>query len=260
MRLGCLPGTPGLETFFLKRSIMSGALARPVFPRCLRFGAGKDFVGLRAPRSRKASPGEVTPRHRETKAEAGEAAPDVARQVRAGIGSLSNLWSSAYAVLEHLRQAGIGVAWIGEGLRSLSDREAALGRKAAAGEPVSPQIEALAADLAAFHALTQRAAELAGKLGETRSRIAAEEERLAALRREMSLPLEGADPAERLAGAAGLADDAADLLGAGGVDDAMVVLEQAGWQVMEAVALLLRLRHAGPARGSTKAGERHSSR
>ncbi len=180
----------------------------------------------------------------------------MARQLHTDIESLANLWNSAYAVLEHLRQAGIGAAWIGEGLRSLSDRATALDRGAAAGEPVASQIEALATDIAAFQALAQRAAELAGKLGETRSRIAAEEDRLEALRREMSLPLKGTDPAEPLAGAAGFADEAAALLGSGDVDDAMVVLELAGWQVMEAAALL---RHAGLARRGGKAGERHSS-
>lgn len=168
---------------------------------------------MSAPESRKTSSGEVTSGREEVKEGGGEKLDGaVAYPDRIDVGSPAILWNGAYDVLEPLRQAGIGVSWIGEGLRWLSNRAA--------------QADSLASDLAFFQEQVRRAADLAVKVGETRARIAALESQ------------RGVNAAECLAAAEGQVEEAASLLGRGDVDNAMVVLEQAGWLATEAEALL----------------------
>ena len=147
-----------------------------------------------------------------------------------------------------LRESGLPTDWIGEGLQSLSGRAAELAARAA-GEAVSSEIETLAADLAAFQARAERAVGLAGRLAETRARVAAEEQRVELSRREMGTALgldpevallreKGADPSERLVVASAEADQTEARLGRGEVDEAAAALEDANWQATEAAAIV----------------------
>lgn len=139
-----------------------------------------------------------------------------------------------------LRETGFATAWIGEGLRALSERAAGLASRAAE-EAVSAEIETLAVDLAAFQELT-------GGVAGMRSRIVAEERRVESSRAEIGAALglapdlllreTGSDPSERLAAAALHASETEARLGRGEVQPAAEALESADRLAAEAEAIV----------------------
>lgn len=163
------------------------------------------------------------------------------RSVRSGV------MPALQAAEGRLQEAGFPIAWIGEWLRFLSGRAAELAVRTTR-EPVLPEIERLAVDLAVLQTRAEHAVELAGRLAETRARVSSEEARVDLSRREMGTALgldaeillreKGADPSERLADAAAEAGEAETRLGRGEVDEAAAALERANWLASETAAIV----------------------
>jgi len=144
--------------------------------------------------------------------------------------------------------------WIEEGLRSLSSRAADLASRSAK-EAVTEKIETLAADLAELP-------DLAGRLIETRSRIAAAESRVESFRVEIGTALGLApdlllrETSEKLSAAALQAAETEALLRRGEVGAATAALESAGRMASEAEAFLETSRKTFEERETAIAGRR----
>jgi hypothetical protein len=153
-----------------------------------------------------------------------------------------------------LREAAIATRWIEEERRRLSGDADLLATRAAEAE-VAPGIEELAQRLAGLGARADRAVELSKVLGETaRPEIARVIVVIATARGELGaalgLPPErmlretGADPSERLGGAARQSDRAQEMLGGGDLASAEAALAEAARLTAEAAAIVAATRQA----------------